>query len=111
MQKLDTAQSMRTVQSVRHRPVNSGPYFDDQTQRQFLPPLGDYYNNQTSGQAVKRQASCSAKSSGPKQQRINNISHEITLIESEHYEYQANLAASEIDGEEEFDQIVAGRNI
>lgn len=99
---VDTDQSMRTVQSAR--PATNGPpqsrYYENQMQDR-------YYNNQASGQAIKRRNSGSARFTGPKQQRINHISQDIALAEQEEDEYdnQAELVASEIDAEEEFDEI------
>lgn len=107
---IDNDVSMRTVQSTGRQPTNRGPsqgqYYENQVpMRHGLPPHDHFYNNQAPGQAVKRQNSWSARFTGPKQQRINHVSHENATIDQEDNEYQAELEASEIDTEDCFDQI------
>lgn len=102
--------SSRLRQPTKFQSGNNGPlqaqHYGNQTpQRYGVPSQGHYYRNQASGQAIKRQNEHSAKFTGPKQQRINHISHQADSAEHEGYEQQADSAASEIDAEEEFDQV------
>lgn len=96
-QKYDTAEPMEVDSSSRFRQTNKfQPVHSANTQSQL-----QYGGHNQFGRWMKRPYDGSARFTGPKQQRINHISHDDTIPEEENCDYQevADAETTEIDDE------------